>query len=380
MRSVPKAQRTGSVVKFASGKFGVRYYDEHGVRRRAGGFATKTAAGEWLDNRIADVAALRRGDVVSREHRPPTVSALLDTFLERHGATVDPATKRKLQRQLKGARAAFGDRHPDSLNRLELEDWRATLAPGSRHDVFRAFRQALSWGAARSLTSRDASAGVRNPKRKRHERKEIVPFESWQEISSVAAELDARYAAIPVFATGTGLRPEEWIALERGDVDREARVVHVRRRFSGGELKQGGKTSGSVRTVPLRQRVLDELEAHRKRLLADALRTGNRSQVDSPRLFPAPRGGYIDLERFRHREWTPALRAAGLGPRGPYTMRHSFATWAIESDEVPLPYLATIMGTSVRELEDTYFRWLRRTDERLLAAFDNYDTKATATA
>jgi integrase len=43
---------------------------------------------------------------------------------------------------------------------------------------------------------------------------------------------------------------------------------------------------------------------------------------------------YIDLERFRHREWAPALRAAGLAPRGPHAMRHSFATWAIESDEV----------------------------------------------
>ncbi len=28
------------------------------------------------------------------------------------------------------------------------------------------------------------------------------------------------------------------------------------------------------------------------------------------------------------------------------------------------------------ELEDTYFRWLRRTDERLLATFDAYDEQA----
>jgi hypothetical protein len=30
----------------------------------------------------------------------------------------------------------------------------------------------------------------------------------------------------------------------------------------------------------------------------------------------------------------------------------------------------------VVELEDTYFRWLRRTDEQLLAAFDAYDAAA----
>jgi hypothetical protein len=43
---------------------------------------------------------------------------------------------------------------------------------------------------------------------------------------------------------------------------------------------------------------------------------------------------------------------------------------------VPKPQLATIMGTSIRELEDTYHRWLTRTDERLLAAFDAYDAAA----
>jgi hypothetical protein len=139
---------------------------------------------------------------------------------EKQGATVDPATKRKLAAQLRKARAAFGDRHPDSLNRLELEDWRATLPAGSRHDVFRSLRQALSWAAARSLTSRDASAGIRNPKRRRHERREVTPFESWAEVEKIAGELDKRYRAIPIVGVGTGLRPEELFGLHRADVDR----------------------------------------------------------------------------------------------------------------------------------------------------------------
>src|SRR5690242_8379728 len=31
------------------------------------------------------------------------------------------------------------------------------------------------------------------------------------------------------------------------------------------------------------------------------------------------------------------------------------------------------MGTSVTQIEDTYARWLKRTDEQLRAAFDAYD-------
>jgi hypothetical protein len=36
------------------------------------------------------------------------------------------------------------------------------------------------------------------------------------------------------------------------------------------------------------------------------------------------------------------------------------------------------MGTSVRELEDTYFRWLSRTDEPVRTLLDEYDAQ-TAT-
>jgi len=55
-------------------------------------------------------------------------------------------------------------------------------------------------------------------------------------------------------------------------------------------------------------------------------------------------------------------------------MRQTFATWAIEDGPIPLAQLATIMGTSIRELEDTYHRWLRRTDDQLRAALDAYDS------
>ncbi|HJU36670.1 MAG TPA: tyrosine-type recombinase/integrase [Gaiellaceae bacterium] len=373
------ARQRGSVVR-RDATWEARWYDETGRRRALSGFETKTAALDWLDTKLKEVVALRRGDLLPASHRPKTVGELCDLFLERHGATVDVATKKKLTRELRQARSVFGERHPDSLHRLEIEDWRATISRGSRHNVFRAFRQALAWAHARGLTEREPSAGIKNPKPKRHERKPIVPFETWDEIDAIAKELDERYRAIAAFAAGTGLRPEEWIALERDDIDREARIVRVYKRFSGGALKQGTKTVPE-RFVPLRQRVLDELDEHRKRLAAAALkRRSGRVQLDSKLLFPAPRGGYIDIERFRLREWYPALRAAGLAQRGVYTMRHSFATWAIEDASIPLPQLATIMGTSIREIEDTYRRWLRRTDERLLAALDAYDAAATGTA
>jgi hypothetical protein len=48
--------------------------------------------------------------------------------------------------------------------------------------------------------------------------------------------------------------------------------------------------------------------------------------------------------------------------------------WAIESG-VHLWHLATIMGTSVVQLEDAYASWLKRTDDAH-AAFDDHDARA----
>ena len=348
----------GSVRK-RGGTWSVRFYDDAGARRERGGFETRTDALGFLDRKLDEVTALRRGDIPAVHERPSTVGALLDLFLEKHGRTIDPATKRKLTAQLKKAREEFGDRPADGLRRIELEDWRETLPAGSRHDVFRAFRQALAWAVERGYATRDASAGIRNPKRKRHERREVHPFETWEQVTKVADELDQRYRAIPIVAVGTGLRPEELFGLHRSDIDRKARLLYVRRRFTGGELKEGGKSAGSVRAVPLRQVVLDALDAMAPR-------------IDTPVIFPTPRGGYIDIERFRYREWTPALSAAGLEHRRLYDCRHTFATWAIEGG-THLWHLATLMGTSVTQLEDTYARWLKRTDDQLRSAFDAYD-------
>jgi integrase len=71
----------------------------------------------------------------------------------------------------------------------------------------------------------------------------------------------------------------------------------------------------------------------------------------------------------------PALRAARIEHWRIYDCRHTFATWAIESG-IHLWHLATIMRTSGVQLEDTYARWLKRTDDHLRADFEHYDARA----
>lgn len=51
-------------------------------------------------------------------------------------------------------------------------------------------------------------------------------------------------------------------------------------------------------------------------------------------MFPGAGGGHIDITRFRSREWSQALKAAGIAHRRIYDMSHTFATlWARKATE-----------------------------------------------
>jgi integrase len=332
---------------------------ENGRERSRGGFETKTLSLDYAntkaDEAFARASAVRFGDLHVDVPEFSTVSELIDAFLVRH--RVDEATRRKLRAQLKHAARAFGDRRPETLQPIELDVWRSQLPAFSAYYIFRAFRQVLGYAVDMGVIPNNPTSRIKNTRAS--ERSEMRPFESWEELEAVAAELDPRFAAIPIVLAGTGLRPEELWALERRDVDLEDGVLAVRRVYSQGRLKEPAKSSRQRRRVPLRRRVVEAIEAMPPR-------------IDTPLLFPAARGGHIDGEKFRYRDWAPALRAAGIEHRRVYDCRHTFASWAIASG-VQLFYLARIMGTSVAQIDATYGHLLPESEDYLRGLLDAYD-------
>ena len=89
---------------------------------------------------------------------------------------------------------------------------------------------------------------VPNPEPKR---REILSFGSLAELELVGAELPHSRRALPVVVGLTGLRPEEWIALERGDIAGD--VLHVRRVYVDGQVKLYGKQTRSLRDPDARR-------------------------------------------------------------------------------------------------------------------------------
>lgn len=322
------AQR-GSVYPTRDG-YGIRWR-ESGQRQFRSGFRTKTEARRWFREEVAP--RLDRGGPSAAI----TFDDFCDLFLLRHAATVSPRTIATLRERLAPARVNFGDWTLAELEGAadDVAGWRATVPESSRYRLTLALRQclraAVRWGYIARNPAVDAGA---NPEPRADE---LRPF-TREQIDNLAVELEGAYGALVVFAAETGLRTNEWTATERRDVDRRAGVVLVQRRFSDGVLTPYPKTQR--RGVPLTDRALEAIECIPPRL-------------DSPLLFPAPRGGYLDLDNWRLRDWYPALDAAGIERRGPYNLRHTFATEALAAG-VSIFELSRLMGASVKVIDRTY--------------------------
>lgn len=343
-------------------------------------FASKTEAKRWLDDNLTH--GKLHTPVI---HAPgPTFAEHLDRYLRTHAATVQPATIRTLRERLgafpgeqpdrkrtgrsyKTAVETFGDVKLADLEQMSatIAEWQATLPAAYRYAIVCSLRQVLEaavrWNLIRSNPAKQAGP---NPQPLRDE---VAFFESLADVDCLAVELGhagdvkhrttVSYGPIAIFGVETGLRPSEWIALERRDIDRKAKLVHVRRSIVDRTVKEHGKTARSRRDVPLTTRAiaaLDELTA----------------RIDTQLLFPSRSGGFIDLDNWRRREWRPALEAAGLSTDlSPYAMRHTYASFALDAG-VSIFELSRLMGTSVKVIDQTYGHLVRGAFDRVRTALE----------
>src|SRR6478672_5652140 len=89
-------------------------------------------------------------------------------------------------------------------------------------------------------------------------------------------------------------------------------------------------------------------------------------------LFPAERGGYIDLHNFRNRDWKPAQIAAGIEPfRRIYDLRHTFATFALRAG-ISTFELCRYMGASLTMIDRHYGHLARDGREHAIRLLDSY--------
>jgi integrase len=286
-----------------------------------------------------------------------SVANLADRFLDQYPYSAQ--SKATLSHNLKHPRKAFGDVLVRELRAETIGTWlaRLTLAPTTRRHVLSGLRQALDAGVDWGYLDANPAASAKAPSSRTDDKH---PFESWAEIYAVADAIAAEYRSLVIFACATGLRPQEWLAIEWRDVDTKARTARVLRTVQDGEVVElTAKTKGSLRTVQLQQPAIDALEA-----LPTPLRGGL--------IFPAEDGERIDLHAWRRDVWTAALTKAKLEYRAPKQMRQTFATLALAAG-AELAWVSGQLGhTSVRTTLDHYARFLPIVDERNVTLLDTF--------
>ncbi len=390
---MPAEQRGSAYRLKRKGKWGVRWREQGRLLHKSP-FNSKTEALNYYRDEIAPRLAGH-----GSEGRRLTFREFAVKYLAAHSANVQPSTihvlrerlglppeqqptvnaqspalgetgkpKRTARRKHKTAIEAFGEM---TLRELEsaaadIAAWRATLPDGSRYGTTQALRQVFNAAVEWEYMARNpAKKAGRNPQ---PIREEIEVFQSEAEIDRLADELD-EWGGIPIFASETGLRPCEWIALERRNISRNDGIVLVERSYTErGGLKPYGKTARARRPVPLSDRALAAIDYYCPPRLGTRL------------LFPASGGGggrrlgtygYLNLANWRRREWYPALESAGLPRHGIYVLRHTFATWALtRPPELEIFELARYMGDSVRTIERYYGHLAKGATARARAKFN----------
>lgn len=298
------------------------------ARRQAGGFTTKAEARRALQNRLARLLPGGRAETL-------TLAEWVEEYLGAHQG--ERVTIAKLHWLLGKATAALGEVRLAELSPDQVSAWRLTVPEGHRFEATQALRQVLNRAVNWKLIDHNPAKRVPNPGRRCREQR---PFDSWQQIRSLAEQLGPTHGPMVLFAAATGLRPSELFALEQRDVDRAAGVVQIRRAYANGRVKHT-KTRLSRRAVPLQGIALEALDQLRAR-------------EGSPVLFPNADGGHLDFRNFNRRHWKPVQKEAGIDPlRDLYDLRHTYATFALRAG-VPVFALSRFMGTSIAMIDLHY--------------------------
>ena len=97
------AEQRGSIYRTSS-SYGVRYYDEAGVRRRQAGFSSRSAARAWFRD-VLRPRMLGQAAVAA----PLTLTEHMGRYLEAHAVGREASTIATLRHRLSYAEETFGE-------------------------------------------------------------------------------------------------------------------------------------------------------------------------------------------------------------------------------------------------------------------------------
>jgi len=212
-----------------------------------------------------------------------------------------------------------------------------------------ALKQAVRW----NLLPRNPAEYVELPKVHRKERRVLTAEESRRFISVSEGITNG---LIFEFALLTGMRPEEYLAVQWGDLDFERNTVQVRRalvRHKGKWSFNEPKTSRSRRTVILPSSLMPKLKKHRYDQLTQKLRVRDIWE-EHDLVFCTVYGTPHSIPNLTYRYFRPLLIKAELPRIRVYDLRHTHATLLLAAEENPKVVAERLGHSTIVLTLDTY--------------------------
>ncbi|REE60483.1 site-specific recombinase XerD [Streptomyces sp. 3212.3] len=334
-----RRRRFGSVRKLPSGRFQARYRGPDGLMRTADNtFATQTDANRWL---VKQEAKILDGD-----WRNPDVNMTFGAYAEAWFKDRDyAATTRERNVGILNLHImpTFLAVPLHEITTPQVRRWRtglldAGVGPATVAKAYTILRTILNTAVDDGLIQRNPCR-VKGAGTADHAER---PFLSVPEVYRLADAVPSHCRALVLMAAFCALRFGELAALERRDIDLEARTVSVRRSYSEtrahGLTVKAPKSAAGVRTVAIPASLVEELAHH----LAEYSGAGRTGLV-----FLGARGGVLRRNNLR-RIWLRALDSTGLDGVRFHDLRHTGNTLAATGSATTRELMHRMGHSSVR--------------------------------
>lgn len=353
----------GQIIKRGDKKWLVRIFagrDSQGKRR----YVNKTIRGTKKDANTylsTTLVAMSRGTFV--EPTTLTVGEYLDRWLHNaaHGRLRERTFADYSELLKRYVRPAIGETKLSDLRPLDIQgvytkmqerDLSARTVRYTHAVLTSALKQAVKW----LMLSHNPAASVDLPKATRKEMKALSVKEAERFLSAASED---RWGIVFALALTTGMRPEEYLALQWKDIDLGRGMATVQRvivwnRKGGGWRFTEPKTSKSRRSIPLPASILRFLRSHKRHQGEQRLKAGAKYQPHDL-VFATKEGAPLLIRNLLRRHFKPILIRAGL-PESIrlYDLRHTCATLLLTANEHPKIVSERLGHSNITLTMDTY--------------------------
>ena len=344
--------------QYDSGKvvYVVGFKDQHGRWREFVAGSRKKDADALLRRIQQEVAA----GTFEQERENPRFSEYYHYWIEAKSKALKPSSLADYRNTFnRYTLPRFGKLRLSQITSLMVQSWvndlsSSGLAARTVRKAYRYLASCLNHARKQDILEADPFKGVILPRLPKRE----LDFLDPEEIARLLDECKPRERALFATLAYSGLRLGEVLALRVGDIDLKAGVIRIERSLSTKGTIEEPKSDSGRRAVPMVGILREELAAY---ILPTAM--------PDDLLFSTKSGRPLDhsnaLKRFLR-----ALEAAGLKRVTIHSLRHSFASVALDNG-VPIKALQRALGHAKASMTlDTYAHLI---EESMGAAIDNLD-------